>query len=89
MIEIAFSSSFERAFKRKIAGNIEREKLFRAKLEVFQNNPFEAKLKTHKLSGKLKDYWSFSVEYDLRIIFYFSEKEKVVFIDVGTHKEVY
>ncbi len=89
MIEIAFSSSFERAFERKIAGNIEREKLFRAKLEVFQNNPFEAKLKTHKLSGKLKDYWSFSVEYDLRIIFYFSEKEKVVFIDVGTHKEVY
>lgn len=89
MIEIAFSSSFKRAFKRRIAGNVERENTFRVKIELFKNNPFEPGLKTHKLSGKLKDYWSFSVEYDLRIIFYFSEKEKVVLVDVGTHKEVY
>jgi addiction module RelE/StbE family toxin len=89
MIEIAFSSSFKRAFKHKIAGNIERKERFRVKLEIFRGNPFEANLKTHKLSGKLKDYWSFSVEYDLRIIFYFAEDEKVFFVDIGSHKEVY
>jgi len=89
MIEIAFSSSFKRAFKRRIAGNAEREDTFRTKIESFKNNPFEPSLKTHKLSGKLKDYWSFSVEYDLRIIFYFSDKEKVVLVDIGTHEEVY
>ncbi len=89
MIKIAFSSSFKLAFKRRIAESSEREERFRTKLEVFKDNPFEANLKTHKLSGKLKDYWSFSVEYDLRIIFYFAEEEKVVFVDVGSHKEVY
>jgi addiction module RelE/StbE family toxin len=89
MIEVAFGSSFKRAFKRRIAGNVERENTFRTKIESFKNNPFEPGLKTHKLSGKLKDYWSFSVEYDLRIIFYFSDKEKVVLTDIGTHKEVY
>ncbi len=89
MIEIAFSSSFKRAFKRRVAGNSERENTFRTKIELFKNNPFEPSLKTHKLSGKLKDYWSFSIEYDLRIIFYFSDKEKVVLVDIGTHKEVY
>ncbi len=89
MIKITFSSSFKRAFKRRIAGNKEREEVFRTKLESFKNNPFEPGLKNHKLSGKLKDYWSFSVEYDLRIIFYFADKEKVVFVDIGTHKEVY
>ncbi len=89
MIEIAFSSSFKRAFKRKVAGNKEREDNFWSKIEVFKNNPFEPQLKSHKLSGKLKDYWSFSVKYDLRVIFYFAEEEKVVFIDIGTHKEVY
>ncbi len=89
MIEIAFSSSFKRAFKRKVAGNKEREDNFWRKLEVFRNNPFEPQLKSHKLSGKLQDYWSFSVNYDLRVIFYFADQEKVVFIDVGTHKEVY
>ncbi len=89
MIEIAFSSSFKRAFKRRIAGDIKYEEQFRTKLELFKNNPFEPKLKTHKLSGKIKDYWSFSVGYDQRIIFYFAEKEKAVFVDIGAHKEVY
>ncbi len=79
MIKIAFSSSFRRAFKRRIAGNVEREQKFRVKLESFARNPFESGLKTRKLSGKLKDYWSFSIEYDLRVIF----------IDIGSHKEVH
>lgn len=89
MVEISFSSSFKRAFKRRIARNGEREEKFRSKLEAFKDDPFETGLRTHKLSGKLKDYWSFSIEYDLRVIFYFAEEEKVVFIDIGTHKEVY
>lgn len=56
MIKVAFSSSFKRAFKRRIAGNKEREETFRKKLESFKDDPFTAGLKTHKLSGKLKDY---------------------------------
>ncbi len=89
MIKIAFDSSFKRAFKQRITGNSEREARFRFKLELFKNDPFAPTLRTHKLSGKLKDYWSFSVEYDLRIIFYFASQEEVVFIDIGTHKDVY
>lgn len=52
-------------------------------------DPFDRSLRTHKLSGKLKDLWSFSLEYDLRVIFYFAEKDKVVFVDIGKHDEVY
>ena len=68
MIEIAFSSSFKRAFKKKIASNPNVETRFWERVETFKNNPFDSKLRTHKLSGKLKDLWSFSIEYDLRII---------------------
>ena len=89
MVKVAFSPSFKRAFKRRIAGNKEREESFRAKLESFKDDPFTPGLKTHKLSGKLKDYWSFSVEYDLRIVFYFADKVKIIFVDIGTHKDVY
>ncbi|MBD1846833.1 hypothetical protein H6F89_26185 [Cyanobacteria bacterium FACHB-63] len=46
-------------------------------------------MRTHKLSGKLKDYWSFSLEYDERVVFYFTEDGNAVFVDVGTHDEVY
>ena len=61
MVEISLNTSFKRAFKRKIAGNTEREERFRTKLELFKDNPFDTGLKTHKLSGKLKEYWSFSI----------------------------
>ena len=88
MIEIAFSSSFKRAFK-KISKNKPVERKFWEKTKLFITEPFHPYLKTHKLSGKLEDLWSFSVEYDLRVIFYFTDKTHAIFIDIGTHNEVY
>lgn len=65
------------------------EQKFWQKVEIFIHNPFDKQLRTHKLSGKLKDLWSFSIEYDLRIIFYFVDDTHVVFMDIGSHDEVY
>lgn len=89
MVSVSFDPSFRRAFKRRIAPDQAREKRFRAKLLTFIQDPFHPTLRTHRLSGKLKDYWSFTVEYDLRVIFYFVDEDRAVFIDIGTHREVY
>jgi addiction module RelE/StbE family toxin len=89
MIKIALSSSFKRAFKKNVAGNASLEAKLWERVELFKNNPFDPKLRTHKLSGKLKDLWSFSIEYDLRVIFSFAGQDKVIFVDIGSHKEVY
>ena len=89
MIEISFSGSFKSAFKRRIAGDSQREYRFWRSLEAFRENPFTPDLRTHKLSGKLKDLWSFTVEYDCRVVFYFDDTERVTFVDIGTHNEVY
>ena len=89
MIKISFSNSFKKSFKKTIKNDINIENKFWDKINIFINEPFERSLKTHKLSGKLKDLWSFTVEFDIRVIFYFADKSKVVFIDIGTHEEVY
>jgi mRNA-degrading endonuclease YafQ of YafQ-DinJ toxin-antitoxin module len=89
MIEISFSSSFRRAFKKRIKGNLDLEARFWQKVEQFTIDPFDQSLKTHKLSGKLKELWSFSVEYDERVLFYFTEDGNAVFVDIGSHDEVY
>ncbi|MBW4535005.1 MAG: type II toxin-antitoxin system YafQ family toxin [Pleurocapsa minor HA4230-MV1] len=89
MIKISFSSSFLRVFKKRIKGNTKLESRFWTKVEVFTNNPFDPSLRTHKLSGKLKDLWSFSLEYDERVLFYFTDDGNAVFIDIGNHDEVY
>ena len=61
------------------------------RIDLFVTDPYNQKLKTHKLSGKLKDLWCFSLGYDLRIVFYFTKDKpkKAVLIDIGTHDEVY
>lgn len=52
---------------------------------IFKKNAFDNKLKTHKLTGKLGNFYSFSVNYSYRIIFVFEKENEVIFVDVGNH----
>ena len=88
-IEIGFSSSFKRAFKKRIALDKELEKLFGKKMEIFSRDPHDPSLKTHKLSGELEGFSSFSINHDVRVIFKFLDKNRVLLIDIGSHEEVY
>lgn len=84
-MKIYYSSKFAKEYKRLS----KKVKLLAEKKEViFRKNPFEARLKTHRLSGKLKDYYSFSIDYQTRIIFEIRDKNTVWFHSVGIH-EIY
>jgi mRNA-degrading endonuclease YafQ of YafQ-DinJ toxin-antitoxin module len=87
--EIGFSSSFKRAFRKRIRRDEKLESQFWESLEKFTENPFDLVLKTPKLSGELEGLWSFSVEYDCRVIFKFREGNRALLIDIGSHDEVY
>ena len=89
MIEISFSTSFREAFKRKVRGNPTLEERFWERVEIFENNPFDPRLRTHKLTGSMRDWWSFSIDYDLRVLFVFVEPGRALFGNIGTHDEVY
>jgi mRNA-degrading endonuclease YafQ of YafQ-DinJ toxin-antitoxin module len=89
MTEIVLSSRFRKAFKRKIRGNKKLEQRFRDRVAIFQFDPFDPRLRTHQLSGELQGLWSFSVDYDSRVIFSFAESNQALFVDIGTHEEVY
>ena len=54
----------------------------------FRENPFDQRLKTHKLKGELLDFWAYSVNYQYRILFRFLDNNEVIYYDIGTH-EVY
>lgn len=81
-MKIYYSGKFAKEYKRlpkKVKTSAEeREKLFR-------KNPFDPRLKTHRLSGKLKEYYSFSIDYHYRVIFEFAGKDTIWFHSVGTH----
>lgn len=51
----------------------------------FRKDPFDSKLKTHKLSGALKEYWAFSLTYSDRVLFGFVKKDEAIFYKIGSH----
>jgi addiction module RelE/StbE family toxin len=52
---------------------------------IFRDNPFDPRLKTHKLKGPLTGFWAFSINQKYRIIFDFADKGTVRFYSVGDH----
>lgn len=82
-MKIYYSSKFAKEYKRLSY----RIKLAAEKREIiFRKDPFDPRLKTHKLTGKLKEYYSFSIDYKYRIIFEFARGNIIWFHSVGTHK---
>jgi len=76
-----FEKNFERLpkFIQELAANKDR---------IFRQNAFHPSLETHKLGGKLKNDWAYSVNKDYRIHFYFVNDNVVVYLNIGTH-EIY
>lgn len=87
-MRIEFSSDFEDKLKKyKRKDNTKYKKILR-KIAFFKNNPRHPSLRIHKLKGELREYWSFWVEGDLRILYIYQE-DKITFLDIGTHREIY
>lgn len=81
-MQIFYLPKFGRQFRKlsavvkKVA--FEREKIFRA-------NPFDPRLKTHKLHGHLEGFLAFSVTHRYRCIFDFKDDGAVRFYSIGDH----
>lgn len=88
-MQVRRSSVFAKAYDERIRKNSRLRELFWEALEVFETNPFHPSLRTHPLTGPLEGKWAFSVDYDCRVIFNFTDDNVVTFLDIGTHDEVY
>ena len=82
---IRVSSKFKKSY-RKLPNRVKVEA--KKKEKIFRKNPFDKRLGTHKLHGKYKNSYAFTVIGQWRIMFAFSSKDRVDFIDIGTH-EIY
>jgi len=82
-MEIFYSSKFKRSF-RKLPKEL--AMVIDERINIFSDKPFDNRLKTHRLGGRLKGLWSFSITHKHRIIFEFINGSNVRFIDIGDHR---
>ncbi|MBG1269216.1 type II toxin-antitoxin system YafQ family toxin [Nostoc sp. WHI] len=93
-MEVVWSSGFKRSFRKITKKNPQLKNQIVKVLRLLADDPFTPSLKSHRLTANLARLWSCSVAYDCRIIFNFSEDEKllemvILLIDIGSHDEVY
>ena len=85
-MRIFASSKFKRRYKKLLPGiklkAEQREQLFVA-------DPFDFRLRTHKLHGKDREHWAYSIDNNYRIKFAFLDGDDILYLDVGTHDEGY
>ena len=89
MIKVNWDEGFKKIYRKKAKNNEGLKKKFWKTLELFVENPFNPRIRTHKLTGKLEGLWAFSVDYDCRIIFKFLNQDEILLVDIGGHDEVY
>lgn len=80
--KINYAASFLRNFKKLSPA---KQQIILKKEKIFIKDPFSQSLKTHKLSGELAGFWSFSITYQDRVIFRFVSQKEVIFYKIGTH----
>lgn len=80
--KIYFYSKYHRQLKRV---DLRLRVAMQKRLNIFYEDCFDPRLKTHKLEGTLKNCYAFYLTYSHRIIFEIIEEGVVGFISIGDH----
>ena len=87
-MKIKISRQFQKSFGKLTKKNSLLSEKIKTKVTLFRNDINHPSLKVHKLTGKLNNAWSFSVNEDIRILFIYNN-DHVLFVEIGGHDKVY
>ncbi len=82
IVRVSVTPHFQRSY-RKLPSTIQH--LAAEKDQRFRQDPFDARLNTHHLKGRLKGLWSYSVDHHHRVLFEFLASNEVLYHDIGSH----
>lgn len=88
-MKITLDSSYIKSFKKRIRNNAKLALKTRERIKLFVQNSKNPIIKDHQLTGAMKDHRAFWITGDIRIIYFPVSKDEVLFIDIGTHNQVY
>ena len=88
MRQLVVSNQFKKQLKNFLTKHPEFRGVFKEKLDILQKNPLDKRLRTHKLTGKLKNCFAISITHEYRLVLYF-ESNNIYLLAVGSHEEVY
>lgn len=82
MFRLIYAPRFVRQFKHLPKG-LQEEAI--ARIELFKDSKNHSLIKVHKLHGKLKKFYGFSVDFRNRIVFDYVSENEAVLLTIGDH----
>lgn len=86
---IELHPSFEKSYRKRIASLPKLVAKTKERVALFADNPLHPLLRDHALVGKQLRLRAFSIMGDLRIVYLPIANDRVLFLDIGTHNQVY
>ncbi len=87
---LVFTVQYEKRALRFLKRHPELERQYLKTLQLLEANPFHPSLRLHRLSGRLTDLHSVSINLSYRITMEFLiENQEIIPVDVGNHDTVY
>jgi len=88
--QLVFTESYLKRAKKFAKKHPELKQQYLKTLQLLELNPFHPALRLHKLTGRLQDLHSVSINLSYRItIELIIENDEIIPINIGTHQEVY
>lgn len=88
MKKIEFAKSFEKSYAKRIVRDGKLRQAYAGRYKLFASGKRDYPLDDQLLIGNLKGRRAFSVANDIRVI-YRETDEAIIFLDIGTHAQVY
>lgn len=88
-MKIQLHKSFKKSFEKRVAHHPNLVTRFKQRLALFLENPYHPTLKNHELIGKRISLRAFSITGDIRVVYASLSETEVLFLDIGTHNQVY
>ena len=90
MYKLVITESYQKRAKKFFAKHPEIIKQYERIIKILCINPLHPSLRLHKLSGRLADLSSVSINISYRLIIHFIIKDgQIIPVDIGSHDEVY
>lgn len=88
-MKVKLHYQYEKSYKARVASNRKLISQTSERIALFKSDPKNSLLKDHGLTGAKKKLRAFSITGDIRIVYLPVSDTEVIFIDIGSHNQVY
>lgn len=88
-MKIELHPNFKKSYQKRITNKPKLVRQTQSRTKLFQKDPNNPTLRSHNLKGKKLNLKAFSITGDIRIVYFPISKDHVIFLDTGTHNQIY